>query len=947
MKSKKKISTFIYPFLNKPKTTGFFVFLIFSFISFYIITQQYHIAKENLKTEMHRTLEHIHLDIDKSLKYNYTTALTLALTINDKGEPENFDTIAKKLLESNENIDAVQLVPNGIIKYTYPIKGNEAALGLNILTSKEHQFEALQSIKTQKMYYAGPLELRQGGLGIVGRLPIYKKNKFWGFSAVIIKMKTLLKSLNIQNIDNSKYYFQISKINPLTHKEDFFLPTDKNLSLKNSVSIIIPDGNWKLYLIDRKPIDLYIPIIFFGFIGLLIACLLGFLTTSFLKKPAELQSVIEQKDIDLSNTQIKFKTLFDQAAVGIAYIDSKTLKVIDANKKYCDLSGYSLHEIEQQSLQTVIHPNDLQKCLINFEKIIRGEVKEYSAESRYLPKSGNYIWIKRTVFPLWKINETPTTFIAIIEDISEKKKTEKLLQKSKLRFKSLFDYSPVALWEADYSDVKKYLEEQNLIDESPENIISYLENHPEVLQKCFTLVKILDVNIECLSMYKPLTKTELLSQNNKLLSKEEIPGFTKLIVAICSKINNLKINYKAPSQFGGTRYFNLIYSVIKGHEDTLKRVIISTEDISERKLAEKTILDSQQRIESLINTIDGIVWECDAKTIEFHFISKKVENILGYTSEEWLASPTFWQDHIHPDDRDVSLNFCAERTNLNLDHDFEYRMIAKNGEIVWLRDIVNVISENGKAKSLRGIMIDVTKNKEIEKNLHDSFNLVSEQNKRLLNFSYIVSHNLRSHTSNILSIVDLIETSESEEEKVEMIQLLKSVSDSLNETMLNLNEVVNIQTNVGLVKQSLNLKKYLDNTLKILSDQIEMKGIKIISSIKEDVEINYSPAYLESILYNLISNAVRYSHTEINPIISIDYYTGNNMNVLQISDNGIGIDLKKNGHKIFGMYKKFSTHRDSKGIGLFITKNQIDAMGGNITVESEPNMGTTFKIYIA
>ena len=108
---------------------------------------------------------------------------------------------------------------------------------------------------------------------------------------------------------------------------------------------------------------------------------------------------------------------------------------------------------------------------------------------------------------------------------------------------------------------------------------------------------------------------------------------------------------------------------------------------------------------------------------------------------------------------------------------------------------------------------------------------------------------------------------------------------------------------------------------------------------------NYNPAYLESILYNVISNSIRFRHPSRKPIIKINFVIENDMKVLQISDNGIGIDLVKNADKIFGMYKTFTNNSDSKGIGLFITKNQIDAMGGNITVESELNVGTTFKIY--
>jgi signal transduction histidine kinase len=104
---------------------------------------------------------------------------------------------------------------------------------------------------------------------------------------------------------------------------------------------------------------------------------------------------------------------------------------------------------------------------------------------------------------------------------------------------------------------------------------------------------------------------------------------------------------------------------------------------------------------------------------------------------------------------------------------------------------------------------------------------------------------------------------------------------------------------------------------------------------------------LESILYNIISNSIRYSHPDRKPVIIVKWINDDENKILQISDNGVGIDLVKNADKIFGMYKTFTSNVDSKGIGLFITKNQIDAMGGTITVESEPNIGTTFKIYIA
>jgi light-regulated signal transduction histidine kinase (bacteriophytochrome) len=174
-------------------------------------------------------------------------------------------------------------------------------------------------------------------------------------------------------------------------------------------------------------------------------------------------------------------------------------------------------------------------------------------------------------------------------------------------------------------------------------------------------------------------------------------------------------------------------------------------------------------------------------------------------------------------------------------------MVAKCGTIAWLRDIVSVAFENDKAIGLCRIIISITIIKEAEKDLKNSFYLVTQQNKRLLNFFYIVYHNLRSHTSNIASIMTIIETSDSEEEKKEILLLLKTASNSLNDKMLHLNELINIKNNIGLVSESLNPKQYIEIVQNVLSEQIITKNVSILNEVPNDVMVNYNPAYLESV----------------------------------------------------------------------------------------------------
>ena len=186
---------------------------------------------------------------------------------------------------------------------------------------------------------------------------------------------------------------------------------------------------------------------------------------------------------------------------------------------------------------------------------------------------------------------------------------------------------------------------------------------------------------------------------------------------------------------------------------------------------------------------------------------------------------------------------------------------------------------------------------------------------------------------------------EDEEERTELLVLLKSVSETLNQTMNNLNEVVSIQTNINPIIEELNLNEYVNKTVEVLRNQIVKNEVVITNTISNDVTVSFNPAYLESILLNFISNAIRYKHPDRTPEIELKTYIEDNYQILEIKDNGIGIDLKKNGKKLFGLYKTFTRNPESRGIGLFITKNQIDTLKGKIEVESNINIGTTFKIY--
>lgn len=295
-----------------------------------------------------------------------------------------------------------------------------------------------------------------------------------------------------------------------------------------------------------------------------------------------------------------------------------------------------------------------------------------------------------------------------------------------------------------------------------------------------------------------------------------------------------------------------------------------------------------------------------------------------------------------------SIDIAEVRVNVQNGKKVVYERNIKTGDVddQWYNITFHPVS--GVQNEVLGIIMEIeniTARKKGELELSKSFNLLNEQNKRLLNFSYIISHNLRSHTSNIKSILSFLEDAENDDEKVEMMEHLKNVSNSLDETIHNLNDVVSINNSVNLIYRPLFLIEFISKATDVLKEQIIHKHVIIDNKLLIDTSVNFNPAFLESIMLNFLSNAIKYSHPDRQPVITLDSYIDNGQFVLIIADNGIGIDLEKNGDKLFGFYKTFNGNSDARGLGLFICKNQVEYMGGKIEVESELGSGTTFKIF--
>jgi signal transduction histidine kinase len=219
-----------------------------------------------------------------------------------------------------------------------------------------------------------------------------------------------------------------------------------------------------------------------------------------------------------------------------------------------------------------------------------------------------------------------------------------------------------------------------------------------------------------------------------------------------------------------------------------------------------------------------------------------------------------------------------------------------------------------------------------------------EHNNQLEQFAFIAAHNLRAPLTRVLGLANLIQMGETEEDKQTALDKLISSTHDMDQVVKDLNAILNIKRHTGNFSE-VDLNESLTRTKRILEKEIEDTGTKIINNFSEADKVYAIAPYVESILYNLISNAIKYRDPERTPYIAIKTTHEKEFVCLAVMDNGLGIDLRKYKQNIFSLYKRFHLHVEGKGLGLYLVKTQIEALGGRVEVRSEPNEGTTFHVY--
>ncbi|HAH35722.1 MAG TPA: hypothetical protein DCL81_04035, partial [Algoriphagus sp.] len=487
-------------FFKSPVITGLVVFLLSFGTGLYLTLKEYQLELIEEKENVENIAELIEDRIAKIISSANSAVNILAYLVRTDRLDQNFREVGRSIIDNIDIIDQIQVLDSGEIVATYPLVGNEMVIGYDILKDPYRREEAIMAIEQRELYFAGPFELKQGGKGIVGRLPLYKNGVFEGFTAIIIDWYKFQDQVLFGYQPNSEYTIDILKIDPINKDISSLLNSNFSQSGGPITELVIPSGNWiiKVQLDNSNAFISIIPNTLFRLIS---SILLGFLIFKLAEQPYRLSKQVEEttKELLLSNQRFELAT---KATSEIIWDWDMEKDYTYRSENFERLLGYSQEESfnNDKFWKSIIHPEDYNEVESNLKKALDSSAEKWSQEFRVKKSDGQYLFIVDKGLIIRNKKGKAIRMIGSTQDITARKKAETDLADQRQRLTNVIEGTGAGTWEwnvqtgeTQYNETWANIIGYTLEELAPLSIQTWIDfAHPEdleqsnqELEKCF------------------------------------------------------------------------------------------------------------------------------------------------------------------------------------------------------------------------------------------------------------------------------------------------------------------------------------------------------------------------------------------------------------------------------------------------------------------------------
>jgi PAS domain S-box-containing protein len=365
------------------------------------------------------------------------------------------------------------------------------------------------------------------------------------------------------------------------------------------------------------------------------------------------------------------------------------------------------------------------------------------------------------------------------------------------------------------------------------------------------------------------------------------------------------------------------------------------QDITEMKASQDALAQSEEHFRAIAESSPiHIIELCSEYRVTY------VNNLGEERADKILGTSCF--EYVMPEYHQLLRSTLDKVFSEGVVENLQLQGLRKDNPVEWYDVSIGPVKNNtGKVASIILLAQSITDKKQNEEERERLIKEINNRYNELMQFNYIVSHNLRSPIANILGMSYILTKDTPPEDVTKIFDYIMESAESIDTLIKDLNDVLTARSPLNEKRETFQLTDIVNGVCNNLAQQVNNSQAFICIDISPEAnELTSIKSYVQSIVHNLVSNAIKYKSPARRPEISIKAWRVETVTHIQVADNGMGIDLEQYGQQMFGLYKRFTSENEGKGLGLHMTKAQVESLGGSITVESELGNGCTFKIVL-